>query len=141
MPIASVGLRIGGAIIDFILFYVLFFVFAAGLIGASIGLSGRDPSDGTGMLLVVVIALGLFFCYFIVCEAVWGGTPAKLMLGMRVVRSDDGAPIGWGQAFVRNLLRLVDNFPLFLIGILTIAMSQKTQRVGDMAASTVVVKI
>lgn len=141
MPIASVGMRLGGAVIDIILFYVVFFVFAFVMFGASMGFSGRDPTEDTAGLLIVVLSLGIFFCYFIVTEAVWGGTPAKLILGMRVVNAADGAPIGWGQSLGRNLLRIVDNFPLFLIGILTLSLSQKTQRVGDMAASTVVVKL
>jgi uncharacterized RDD family membrane protein YckC len=45
------------------------------------------------------------------------------------------------QAVVRNLLRVVDGLPfLYLVGIITIAASKRDQRVGDMAAGTIVVR-
>jgi len=49
----------------------------------------------------------VFFGYFIVMEAMWGATLGKMMLGLRVVKTD-GSPIGWSQAVTRNLLRVID---------------------------------
>lgn len=140
MQIASVGLRIGGALIDLILFYIVVGVAVFVAIGGIV-LSSGDPAEDSAAIIAGLISLAAFFVYFIATEAVWGATPAKLMLGMRVVDANDGAPIGWGQSLGRNLLRIVDNFPLFLIGIITLSVSAKTQRVGDMAAGTLVVKL
>lgn len=140
MQIANVGLRIGGALIDLILFYIAAGVAVFAAIGGIV-ISSGDPTEDVAAVVAAAVSLAAFFIYFIATEAVWSATPAKLMLGMRVVNAVDGAPIGWGQSLGRNLLRIVDNFPLFLIGIITLSVSAKTQRVGDMAAGTLVVKL
>jgi uncharacterized RDD family membrane protein YckC len=141
--LASVGLRIAGGLIDVVLFWIVIFIGVFLFVGIAV-LSGADDSPrseaafGFGTWLLV---LGIFFAYYILTEAVWGGTPAKLMLGMRVVRAEDGLPISWGRSFGRNLLRIVDGLFFYLVGLLTLALSQKRQRVGDLAASTLVVKL
>lgn len=82
---------------------------------------------------------GLGFAYYIAMERLAGGTIGKRLLGLRVVRVD-GRPLGWGGAIVRNLMRPIDGLPLlYLLGIVTIAISGKDQRLGDMLAGTVVV--
>jgi uncharacterized RDD family membrane protein YckC len=53
----------------------------------------------------------------------------------------DGSVFDWSGALIRNVLRLVDGLPfLYLVGIITIAASKKKQRLGDMAAGTLVVR-
>jgi uncharacterized RDD family membrane protein YckC len=49
-------------------------------------------------------------------------------------------PCGFGRAFIRNLLRFADGFYNFMVGLLVSALSENWQRVGDMAARTVVVR-
>lgn len=73
-------------------------------------------------------------------EGRWGVTPGKWALGIRVVGTDL-APCGFGRALVRNLLKVVDGFFNFLVGILCAALSANWQRLGDMAAHTVVVDV
>lgn len=145
--LASVGLRIGGGLIDLVLFWIAIFivVFLLAGIAALVRLDdltrSPDAAETVFVLITWLVVLGIFFAYYILTEAVWGGTPAKLMLGMRVVRSEDGLPITWGRSFGRNLLRMVDGFFFYLVGLLTLAFSQKRQRVGDLAANTLVIKL
>jgi len=97
---------------------------------------GKEPSSWP---LWVVAFIGAFI-YFWWCEAVWGRTLGKRLCDLRVVRGD-GAKLGTGGAFVRNLLRIVDWLPFyFLLGALLIWVTRKNQRLGDVAARSVVVR-
>ena len=90
----------------------------------------------------VIVAVGFllataWFNYFAICEWKWGQTIGKNATGMEV-RSLDGADrLTFGQASIRNLLRIVD---FFGIGEVMIATSRRKQRLGDKAAKTVVVR-
>lgn len=89
---------------------------------------------------VVGVALFLlataWFNYFAISEWRWGQTIGKNAMGMRVISVDRGK-LSFGQASVRNLLRIVD---FFVVGWVMIATSAKRQRLGDRAAGTVVVR-
>lgn len=83
----------------------------------------------------------LCIAYFSVFESLYGATIGKLVLSLRV-RNSDGTPISFGQAVVRNVLRIVDCFPYFLpyfLGALSIWAGSDRQRIGDRVAATVVV--
>ncbi len=71
-------------------------------------------------------------------EGRWGATPGKWAVGIRVLGTDL-RPCGFGRALVRNLLKFIDGFFNFMVGILLAALSENCQRLGDMAANTVVV--
>jgi uncharacterized RDD family membrane protein YckC len=89
-------------------------------------------------LVVVFVAM---VGYFPVSEAVWSGrTLGKLVMRLRVVDAR-GGPISVSQAIVRNLVRLVDFLPLYYaVGAVTMFINQRGQRLGDLAAGTVVVR-
>jgi uncharacterized RDD family membrane protein YckC len=54
----------------------------------------------------------------------------------------DGTPCDFGAALVRNLLRIIDSQPfIYIVGIILIAATDKHQRLGDMLAKTIVVKV
>jgi len=70
-----------------------------------------------------------------------GQTPGKKMLGIAVV-NDDLSPVTLGTSLVRNLLRTVDFLPLcYLAGLVTMLSNRRFQRLGDLAAGTLVVSI
>ena len=93
-------------------------------------------SDTAGVVSVVAF-FSLWFNYFAFCEWRWGQTIGKNASGIEV-RSMDGAErLTFGQASIRNLLRLID---FFVIGELMIATDARRQRLGDKAAKTVVVR-
>jgi uncharacterized RDD family membrane protein YckC len=80
--------------------------------------------------------------YFVFFEWLWNGqTPGKRWLKLRVIR-EDGRPVTFWESFVRNLLRSLDILipPFYSIGLISVFISEKDQRVGDMLAGTVVVR-
>lgn len=81
--------------------------------------------------LLVLVA----YSYF---EGRFGKTPGKWLLGIRVLGTDL-KPCGFGRALLRNLLTFVDGFFSFLVGALLVALTENWQRLGDMAARTIVV--
>jgi len=96
-------------------------------------IAGQSLGAQFGVSLVGII-------YFIVMEATKGATVGKMAMGLKVVKKD-GSAISWPESVIRNLLRIVDALPAFyIIGIICIAVTPNKQRVGDMAASTLVVK-
>ena len=89
---------------------------------------------------------GLFllpaFFYSVFCHIIFGGqTVGKMILKIKVV-SIDGSPTEWYNFFVRWMLRIVDIWVFSpSIGILSILLSDKKQRIGDAAAGTVVISV
>src|SRR5215211_2066196 len=92
---------------------------------------------------VMIILLFLVFAgYFTFFEWIWSGqTPGKRWLKLRVIR-EDGRPITFWEAAVRNLLRSFDMMPIpfYSIGLISVFSTTRDQRVGDMVAGTVVVR-
>ncbi|GGI57208.1 RDD family protein [Winogradskyella haliclonae] len=90
--------------------------------------------------------LGLFylpaFFYSLICHIIFSGrTIGKMIMKIKVVRLD-GAPTQWYNLFVRWMLRIIDIWMFFSsIGVLSILLSDRKQRVGDAAAGTVVISI
>jgi uncharacterized RDD family membrane protein YckC len=70
-----------------------------------------------------------------------GQTPGKKMLGISVVQ-DDLTPVTFGTSLVRNLLRTADFLPFFyLFGLVAMLSNRRFQRLGDLAAGTLVISI
>jgi len=89
-------------------------------------------------------ALGYFAIsigYGIVCEWGWRGqTVGKKLFRLRVVDAE-GLRLQFNQIVTRNLLRFVDSLPVFyFVGGLTCWLNTKCQRLGDLAANTVVIR-
>jgi uncharacterized RDD family membrane protein YckC len=79
--------------------------------------------------------------YFFLCEALWSRTPGKYLQGLMVV-DPSGGRCGWRRALLRTLLRVVEANPLLLGGLpagVAILTSKRNQRLGDLAAGTLVV--
>jgi uncharacterized RDD family membrane protein YckC len=93
----------------------------------------------TGVLIVCDFLC--LFVYDILFEVFGSGrTPGKRVAGLRVVRSG-GQPVGFVASAVRNVLRLVDSLPtLYLVGMISVIVTAHNQRLGDLAAGTIVVR-
>jgi len=62
------------------------------------------------------------------------------VVGIRVVMSDGSRP-GMMIALIRTLFRIIDSLPtLHIVGILVILVSTEDQRLGDIAAGTIVIR-
>lgn len=93
---------------------------------------------GVGLHLLVVFAL-LWF-YNVLFEVFnHGATPGKRALGLRVMNAN-GTPVGWSGSLIRNLIRFIDVLPgCYAFGCVAVLMSRQFQRLGDLAAGTIVV--
>jgi uncharacterized RDD family membrane protein YckC len=130
VTLAGLGSRTGAAVLDLLIQAVLLFV--VGFLGAIFGDAG-----------VAIIAVGSFlviFGYPVVGETFADGqTPGKRLLGLAVVRLD-GSPVTFLASVVRNVVRIVDVLPgTYLVGAVAIMATGRNQRVGDLAAGTIVV--
>src|SRR5438034_10790848 len=91
------------------------------------------------LIIVVFLLISGYFAFF---EWIWSGqTPGKRWMKLRVIR-EDGRPISFFEATVRNLLRDFDIMPLpfYSIGLISVFITNRDQRVGDLVAGTVVVR-
>lgn len=130
------GNRILAGLIDVIVLGVVF-VLMSSLTGGTESGDGKFSVnlEGGPAILYFLIALA----YYIIPEGLTGQTLGKKIVGLRVV-AETGA-LSWGKVVIRTLLRIVDGLPvLYLVGIITIAVSKKHQRIGDMAAGTLVIR-
>lgn len=95
-------------------------------------------------IIVTMVALTVFvalFGYPVFMETRFGATVGKLAMGLRVV-TIEGGPIRFRHAAIRALMQVVDVWliPIGVIGVLTMLLSGQSQRLGDMAAGTVVLR-
>ena len=90
--------------------------------------------------IYLILWFGLEWLYPTLFEVYFGGaTPGKRALALMVLHSD-GTPVGLPASLTRNLLRAVDFLPfLYGFGLLAMVLSRDFQRLGDIAAGTVVV--
>jgi uncharacterized RDD family membrane protein YckC len=103
----------------------------------SLRFGGRVLQDGA-----FTAWLAASFTYFVMAEWLTGSTVGKQVVGLRV-RMADGRCCTLSAAIVRNLLRVVDAFPFGipnLLGFLVVAGTPRHQRLGDLAAQTIVVR-
>jgi len=99
-------------------------------------------SEDLGMALITLAGFLISVGYGICCEWFWRGqTVGKRLLRLRVL-DEQGLRLQPSQVVIRNLLRVVDSLPLlYLAGGVTAFISAKNQRLGDLAAGTIVVRI
>ena len=136
--LAGAGNRGFAAVIDFLIATVI--AFTADVILAWAGAFNPANLFLFGGLTLIV-TLGLIWAYFILLEWLWNGqTIGKRVFKLRVI-NEDGSPAQFTAVLIRNLLRLVDFLPAFYgVGVLVIVLSPKSQRLGDLAAGTYVVR-
>ena len=91
---------------------------------------------GVGRSLSVFL-VSLSLTYFFICEALWGQTLGKRLLGLRVLMRD-GRPATASAVSARTVLRLIDDGPLGLI--VMILSGKRRQRIGDLLGGTIVAR-
>lgn len=130
-PLASVGDRILATLLDF-----AFFMAYGILIVIILSFSGSRMSNVVAILLYLPVLL-----YSLLCETFFQGKSfGKMIMKIQVVKLD-GTQARFSDYLLRWLFRIVDLF-LFsgLVALLTIIISGKGQRIGDLVASTTVIK-
>lgn len=140
---AGVGRRFLATIVDGIVFVLLGALFfkiwgETGTCDSPFKLTFNSGSETQSVCGAPAAMYGLLlFGYYIVLEKLLGATIGKLVLGLRVTMLDGSAPT-WGAAVIRTLLRVVDAFLFYLVAAIAVWVSKRNQRLGDMAAGTVV---
>lgn len=136
LTLAGLGSRAVARIVDQAIQTGL--IIAVTVLAASVGGSGDGAAVGVVFLLVLFLVQ---FGYDVLFEMMASGrTPGKRWSGLRVVRAD-GGPVGFLPSAVRNLLRLVDFLPgVYAVGMVAVVASPRNQRLGDLAAATLVVR-
>lgn len=143
--LASIGNRFLACAIDHALqvLAIILMVIAFTLLAnySSFGEQLSNAPKWVKALLIVIVFL-ILSGYFAFFEWIWNGqTPGKRWLKLRVIR-EDGRPVTFWEAAVRNLLRTFDMMPapFYSIGLISVFVSLSDQRIGDMVAGTVVVR-
>ena len=96
------------------------------------------PIAGLAFFFLFFLAIAsLVHGYFIYFEHKKGTTPGKALFGLKVVSLQSG-PLTLGQCILRDLFRYLDCF-LFFPGLLAVSITRRKQRIGDLAAGTLVV--
>ncbi|MGH2471515.1 MAG: RDD family protein [Candidatus Limnocylindria bacterium] len=135
--LAGAGNRGFAAIADFLIVFVL--TFAVGFAFQTLTVMAPSLEDWAGW--VVFFELLVAWLYFVLLEWLWNGqTIGKRVFGLRVI-SEDGEPARFVAVIVRNLVRVVDFLPFFYgFGLVTLIVSSRSQRLGDYAGGTFVVR-
>jgi uncharacterized RDD family membrane protein YckC len=126
------GPRYLAAQIDYMFAAIFFF-------GAAMSLADDRPFQ----ILPAIAGVSAYLGYFFVSESFWGGSPGKLLFGLRVRRLT-GERCSVRQIGIRTLLRLIEVNPLLLGGLpacISIVCTQRRQRIGDLLAGSVVVRV
>jgi uncharacterized membrane protein SpoIIM required for sporulation/uncharacterized RDD family membrane protein YckC len=98
--------------------------------------------SGVGMAALILILFLVTWGYFVYFEGFQGGrTPGKRWTGIRVIH-EGSQPLTLRGAAIRNLVRVIDVQPVFtcLVGGVAMWVHPRTQRLGDMAAGTLVIR-
>jgi len=139
LTLAGLGSRIAAAVLDQLIksvasigLLLLFALFASTIRGIAVAIAA-------GVLIFSVFALQ--FAYDVLFEVLGGGkTVGKRAAGTRVILAS-GAPVDFRSSTIRNLLRLVDStLTGNVLGVVMILATSKHQRLGDLAAGTVVIR-
>jgi len=151
-PVAGIGSRFLALLIDtviqFVAVMVLFLLFFVVATVATNG--GQTPAPRASNVnpdtaakwfaaAVILFYFLLYWGYFSLFEAFWNGqTPGKKLFKIRVIK-DTGRQITLFESLARNLLRVVDSQPFYLIGVITMLCNKQQKRLGDFVAGTLVV--
>jgi uncharacterized RDD family membrane protein YckC len=132
------GRRILATIVDGLIFGGLYTVMV--ILFGSISSVGSADWNGSMPALPTLLYGVIIALYYILLEGYLGQTVGKMLLGIKVVREDNGEVPGLGGATIRTLLRIVDGIFSYLVAFIAVLISGKNQRLGDMAAHTLVVR-
>jgi uncharacterized RDD family membrane protein YckC len=135
--LAGLGSRFAAGAFDTFIQLVLLFVLSLVLLG--------EGGSGLSQAVFYVLAFVVLFGYYVIFETLnHGRTPGKALAGLRVVQAG-GQAVGFMSSALRTIVRLADGFIIltfFLVpvGMVSILATKKNQRLGDLAAGTVVIR-
>ena len=137
--LAGAGTRGSAALLDVLVSTLM----VIGLTVGAVFVGGRLPAELATQLAGVAafLILSSWVAYFVVLEWLWNGqTLGKRRSGLRVVGAD-GEPARFTAVLIRNLVRVIDFLPgYYALGVAVMFLTPRSQRLGDLAAGTYVVR-
>jgi uncharacterized RDD family membrane protein YckC len=142
MPIAGIGSRFIALLVDYLIWtaaFVTLAILGAILLPALHVFNGVSANWAAGIFVLIVFLFQ--WGYFTLFEALGNGrTPGKRVMKIHVIHQS-GRAISFVESLARNLVRVVDYLPSFYVaGVITMFLNKQNQRLGDMAAGTLVVR-
>jgi len=138
---AGLGYRLLSSMLDmlFMSVYVLLLMF---IVGFYEGLRSAVDHDEYGIAVFFILAMLPVLLYHFLSEQFMNGQSfGKKIVGIRVIRLDGTQP-NLGSYAIRSLFRIIDVQTCYgLVAIISIAASEKSQRLGDMASGTTVIRV
>jgi uncharacterized RDD family membrane protein YckC len=144
LEIAGIGSRFVAQVLDWLIKWSIVLV-AVLLVSIVAGMLGVVFSNTSLNYMLTALAVALFYAFLLGFDIYFevrhnGQTPGKKIAGIRALR-EGGSPLDFRSACVRNLLGMADFLPVFyLLGGLLVMISSRGQRLGDMAAGTIVIR-
>ncbi|MCP2336765.1 RDD family protein [Actinomadura rupiterrae] len=145
--LASPWRRLGGIIIDYIIVGIVGWLITLpfGELVEVTGPSGDQrvvwhAGGGIANLIVFVLALA----YYTILQGKFGQTVGKMAVGTRVVRAEDGGPVGYGAALLRTFVMYVLWAICCIGGIVDgvwLFADSRRQTLHDKAGRTVVMRV
>jgi uncharacterized RDD family membrane protein YckC len=131
--LAGLGSRFLARLLDTVIQFAAIFALAFGMAAAN----GSGIAIGVGLVLIFLVVFGYDVAFEVLNH---GRTIGKSAAGIRVV-GDGGEPVRFLASAIRNIVRIVDFLPIFyLVGSISIVATRYDQRLGDLAAGTVVAR-
>lgn len=142
--LATFGQRLVAIIVDHIILLIITIALAVpfGLQSALFSMAGiSNPALYiAAWSMFAILSFVIWILYFTYFEAKDGQTLGKRMMGIKVVM-EKGTKMTYEKSFVRNILRIIDWLPaVYILGFIVAVASKNNQRIGDLAARTLVVK-
>jgi len=137
--VASIGDRVVAQILDLLILFGYAFAMIFVLLFLNDTFSGSLYYFPTAVFIIIYLP---FFFYDFLCETFLNGQSiGKRIMKIKVVKIDGSQP-GIGSYFLRWLLKPIDVFFTYgSVGIITMLINGKGQRLGDLAGNTTVIKL
>src|SRR5262245_22411476 len=133
IDVAGPGSRIIEAIIDLAIQFAIIFVI--GMI-----MTQTWPDSTAASVVFLVVSFLVLWGYYPLLEGLWNGqTIGKRVCQLRAVMKD-GQPMTIGPVLVRNLIRIPEEFIFPFVALISMIVSAKAQRLGDLAGGTIVIR-
>jgi uncharacterized RDD family membrane protein YckC len=141
--LAGIGSRFIAGLLDNLLIALMYIVLLLLLLALGINIISRAGFSNVPEMWVLAImiffAFLIYWGYFVLFEMLTNGqSPGKKYMKIRVVMMEGGG-ISLSSIAIRNLLRVVDAIGFYAVAGITMFVTQKVQRLGDLAAGTVVI--
>ena len=139
---ASTGRRLVASLIDGLIlsiFYIPISIVTNATATSNYGANSSYAASGISTILTLILMV-IQFAYYVYFIGSRGQTPGKMAMGVKVVRKDAVAPVGYGKAFMREFVGKFISSLILALGYLWILWDKEKQGWHDKIAGTIVVR-